>query len=97
MPVEHMVWFKFKPEVTKERIGEIMDALLELPNKIPGIVDLCVGENFTERAQGHTHGLLVTFDNQTSLENYAVHPDHVAVVTQIKEVAASVMAMDFEH
>ncbi len=97
MPVEHIVWIKFKDGVTAERIEHHMQGLRALPDKIPGIVDLCVGENFTDRAAGHTHGLLVTFDNQTSLEHYLPHAEHIAVAGPMKDDADSIMAMDFEH
>lgn len=96
MPVEHMVWMKFKDGISAERIAEHLAALSALPDNVPGIVDLCVGENFTDRAQGFTHGMIVTLTDQTALENYAVHPNHVAVAAPLKE-DADLMAMDFEH
>lgn len=97
MPVEHMVWFKFKPGVDQARIDEHARNLLALRDTVPGVVDLCVGENFTDRAAGHTFGLLVTLDNRTSLENYLVDDLHVAVAGPLKEDCESVLAFDFEH
>lgn len=96
MPVEHMVWIKFKDGVTAERQQHHLDELATLPDRVPGIVDLCLGENFTDRANGFTHGLLVTLTDRTALENYQVHPEHVAVAAPLKE-DAELMAMDFEH
>jgi hypothetical protein len=97
MAVEHMVWIRFKDGVTAERIDNHLRGLRALPDKIAGIVNLCVGENFTDRAAGHTHGLLVTFDNRAALEHYLPHAEHLAVAGPLKEDAASLMAMDFEH
>jgi stress responsive alpha/beta barrel protein len=42
-------------------------------------VDLTVGENFSERSGGYTHGLFVRFENVEDLQKYLKHPDHLAV------------------
>ena len=54
------------------------------------------GKNFTDRANGFTHGLLVTLKDKAALEAYGPHPEHVAVAKPLKE-DADLMAMDFEH
>ena len=95
MPVDHMVWFKFKPEVSEQRIAEHLKNLESLRDLVPGILALHTGKNFTDRAQGFTHGLLVTFASKETLRAYAEHPQHVAVATSIRR-DADVIAMDFE-
>ena len=96
MAVQHMVWFKFHDGVTPERIAHHMRALQALHTLVPGIRLLKMGANFTDRARGFTHGLLVTFDSRASLQAYSTHPSHVAVATAIR-AEADVMAMDFDH
>ncbi len=97
MSVEHIVWLRFKEGVSRERIEHHMANLLTLGDHIPGIIDLCLGESFTDRADGHTLGVIVTLDSRTSLENYIVHDYHVQVATPLKEDCDSVLALDFEH
>jgi len=93
--VEHMVWIKFNEGITPERIEEHLSGLQSLAEIVPGIVALKVGENFTDRAKGFTHGLSVTLESKSALEIYATHPEHVAVAKPLKE-DAELMAMDFE-
>lgn len=96
MSVEHMVWFKFMPEVKDTQIQSIMDQLAALAEVIPGIEALKCGKNFTDRAQGHTHGLIVTLESPKALEIYGPHPEHQKVVAQLKQTCDSIIAMDFE-
>ena len=91
-----MVWFKFKPEVSEERINALMAQLEALKGVIPGILEIRTGRNFTDRAQGHSHGLVVILESKAALEVYGPHPEHQKVVAQLKEVTTSVLAMDFE-
>jgi len=95
MSVQHMVWIKFHDDVTDERKQHHLDSLQSLVEIVPGVEHLSVGENFTDRAQGFTHGLLVTLENKKALEIYAAHPEHVAVAGPLKEDAV-LMAMDYE-
>lgn len=95
MPVQHMVWIKFREDITEERKQVHLDGLNALKDKIPGILHLSVGTNFTDRAQGFTHGLLITLESKAALEVYASHPEHVAVAGPLREDAV-LMAMDFE-
>lgn len=94
--VEHMVWMKFRDGVTPARIEQHLAALRGLCETVPGIVRLAVGENFTDRAEGFTHGLLVTLESRDALSTYATHPAHVAVAEPLKR-DAELRAMDFEH
>jgi len=95
MAVEHMVWIKFKDGVNESRKAEHLDGLRALQGKIPGVIDVKVGENFTDRAKGFTHGLLVTLTDRAALEAYGPHPEHAAVAGPLKE-DAELMAMDIE-
>ena len=96
MPVDHMVWIKFKPGTEQERIAEHLANLSALQDDVPGIIDVRVGENFTDRAQGYTHGLIVTLHDRAGLDVYRDHPRHVAVASALRQ-DADLMAMDFEY
>lgn len=62
MAVNHVVWIKFAAEVPPNRVREHLEALRRLKDEIPDISSLSVGENFTDRAQGCTHGLMTMRD-----------------------------------
>ena len=95
MPVDHMVWIKFNDGVSDERIAEHLAGLRSLIDRVPAIRDLRVAANFTDRARGFTHGLIVTVADRDGLQQYLDHPEHVAVAGPLKE-DAELMAMDIE-
>lgn len=95
--VEHIVLFKFKADASTEAVRHIQERLASLKSQIPGIVDLTVGENFCERNQGFTHGIVVRFDNRASLEAYLPHPSHQAVVQEtIRPILEDLISVDYE-
>lgn len=74
--VEHLVLFKVKPGVSDDAIEAMKQALRGLQEAIPGVLEITVGDNFSERSQGFTHGLLVRFEDRAALDTYIPHPAH---------------------
>jgi len=95
MAVTHIVWIKFRDGVSQTRIDNHIGALKSLKQSVPGIRELTIGENFTDRAEGYGHGLVVILDDKAALEAYATHPKHVAVATALRE-DARILALDYE-
>jgi len=95
MSVYHLVWIKFADGVPAERIESHLQALRSLRTRVPGVLDLTLGANFTDRANGCTHGLVVTLQDRQALSNYATHPDHVAVASAVRQ-DAQILALDYE-
>ncbi len=96
--IEHIVLFKWQEDTSIEKITEALNALKALKDKIPGIVDLSCGKNFSERNQGFQHALMVRFNDQTSLDNYFPHPEHQEVVKNyIRPILADILSIDYEH
>ncbi len=93
--VYHMVWIRFHAGVSDDRRGHHLAGLLSLKGRIEGVRDVVVGENFTDRANGFTHGMLVTLEDRAALEGYGPHPEHVAVAGPLKG-DAELLAMDVE-
>ena len=53
----------------------MVEALVLLKDKIPGILSIAVGETFTtERAAGYTHVLTIRLDSRQRLTEYDQHP-----------------------
>lgn len=95
--IEHIVLFRWMPEAAPEAIARVMEELRGLRDKIPGIIDLTCGEDFSGRAQGYTHGLVVRFTTSEALDAYGPHPAHQHVVkTLINPIRDAVLAFDFE-
>ena len=95
MAVLHIVWVKFHPEVAQERIDGHLSALESLPGAIPEITGFSIGENFTDRAGGFTHGLVVTLGSRADLQRYIDHEHHVTVAGALRE-DAELLVMDYE-
>ncbi len=95
MAVEHMVWLKFRPGVSPQQIQQHLDNLASLPEHVPAISAMRVGVNFTDRANGYTHGFIVTVETRDDLPRYLQHPYHVKVATPLK-ADAELLAMDIE-
>ena len=95
--IEHIVLFRWTEQVSEEAKNKVVMELRGLRNKIPGIVDLSCGANFSDRAQGYTHGLVVRFGDRAALQAYGPHPEHQRVVQNfIKPIAADILALDYE-
>lgn len=95
MAIEHMVWMKFRPGVADAAVGQHMKALAGLAGSVPGIASLRLGRNFTDRAGGYTHGMIVTFPSRKELEAYLPHPNHQTVAVPLKR-DAELLVMDIE-
>ncbi len=95
--IEHIVLFKWKSDTTSEAIDAAMAALKGLRTVIPGIVDLTIGPNFTDRSQGFTHGLVVRFADKAALDHYGPCAEHQAVVQKyILPIREDILAVDYE-
>ena len=95
--VEHIVLFQWTPEAKPEEIERAVEGLRALKDRIPGILDLTCGRNFTDRGKGYTHGLVVRFTDRAALESYGPHPEHQHVVQNyINPIRADVLALDYE-
>ena len=95
MALEHMVWLTPKAGVGNEKMEEILAAIRALTH-IPGVVAISAGQNITARANGATHGVLVTLDRTDDLTEYLNHPDHQAVGVVLRE-HCEVLALDYER
>jgi hypothetical protein len=95
--VMHVVLFQWTPEAAPEAIDRAVTELLALKDKIPGVLELTCGQNFTDRGKGFTHGLVVRFEDRAALDTYAPHPEHQRVVQNyINPIRADVLAFDYE-
>ena len=88
MALEHMVWLTPKAGVSDDKMAEILASIRALTH-IPGVLAISAGQNITERANGATHGVLVTLERSSDLPDYLGHPDHQAVGVVLREALVS--------
>ncbi|RCW73183.1 Dabb family protein [Saliterribacillus persicus] len=95
---EHLVLFKFNQEISKEKEAYLLGKLKALKEEIPGIVELTTGINVTEetdRAQGYSIGLRVTFTSKDALKAYGPHPKHQDFVQELDGIIEDVIVADY--
>jgi len=94
--VIHIVLFQWKPEASADSIEQALQALRDLKDKIPGILDLSCGANFTDRGKNFTHALLLRLANRAALDAYGPHPEHQKVVQElVLPIRADIIAIDY--
>lgn len=96
--IDHLVLFTVRDEASDEEVRELLDALASLKGTVPGVIDLSVGENFSERSGGYTHGLFARFRTADDLKAYAGHPEHLSAVERLDALTTGDrVVLDYEH
>ena len=98
--VKHVIVWTLKDELSEdEKIQvkkNIKEGLEGLKGKIPGLTDIRV---YIDGLGSSNTDLMLdsTFEDEASLQGYAVHPDHVAVATnQVRPYTKIRSCFDYE-
>ena len=96
-PLQHAVFFKFKPDAAEEDVQRVAQAFAELPSKIDAIKAFEWGENNSPESHddGFTHAFLVTFDSEEGRAAYLPHEAHQAFVELLKPSLDKPRVLDF--
>ena len=95
MSIQHIVLLKKKESCTDLHMQSLLAEVARLTDLIPNIENISCGINLTDRANGFTHGIIVTLTCQDALACYINHPAHVSVGKKLNE-NAHILAMDYE-
>jgi hypothetical protein len=93
--IDHLVFLAAREDASPEDIEDLISSLRRLKDTVPGVVDLTVGENFSKRSGGYTHGLFVRFEDVEDLREYLKHPDHLAVGEKLDALTTRIV-VDYE-
>lgn len=93
--IDHLVFMAANEDASPEDVEDLISSIRDLKDSVPGVVDLSVGENFSERSGGYTHGLFVRFETAEDLQGYLEHPDHLAVVEKLNALTSRIV-VDYE-
>jgi hypothetical protein len=94
--VDHLVFFAVKEEASPEEVEDLLSSIQGLKDEVPATVDLSVGQDFTGRSGGYTHGLFTRFEDAAGLQEYMGHPAHLAVVEKLGNVTTGRIVVDYE-
>jgi Stress responsive A/B Barrel Domain len=94
--VDHLVFFAVKEDASQEEVDDLLSSIRALRDEVPSTVDLSVGEDFTGRSGGYTHGLLARFTDRAGLREYMEHPAHLSVVEKLETTTTGRIVVDYE-
>lgn len=98
--VKHIVMWRLReeahgnsPEVNARLIKEKLEAL---SGKIPGLLSIEVGLDFSRTDSSADVVLLSEFTDKVALEDYQQHPEHQALIPFIGEASSERRVVDYE-
>ncbi len=98
--VKHLVFWKLKKKALGKSRAEnaqlITEKLQSLNGKIPGLLSLEVGLDFSQNKTSADIALSCTFANQEGLGKYLAHPEHQAIVPFIVKVTRELRVVDYQ-
>ena len=95
--VDHLVLFAVSNDAASEDVEDLLSSIRALRSNIPNVLDLSVGEDFSGRAGGYTHGLFVRFRTADDLRAYLDHPDHHDVVEKLDKLTTGRLVADYDY
>jgi len=98
--VKHIVLWRLKPEAhgrpAAENARAIKQKLEALRGRIPGLLAIEVGLDFSRTDNSCDLALYSEFESRAALDAYQAHPDHKAVMTFILEARSERHLVDYE-
>jgi hypothetical protein len=96
MPVEHIATIETRVGVDPADIDALIAAISALKGQIPGVLDVRVGRNFSDRAPQVALAGIVTLADRAALAAYGPHPAHQAMLRILVPLAKQVTIVDIE-
>jgi hypothetical protein len=98
--VTHLVLWRLKAEAHGQTAAENAQAIKEmlegLRGKVPGLLRMEVGLDFSRTANSCDLGLYAQFESRAALEAYQAHPEHKAMMPFILEARSERRLCDYE-
>lgn len=94
--LKHIMLLKFKESVTEEQIADLKRSLLALPKVIKEIKDYECGSDLRP-IKTFDFALVSTFVDLDALKRYQIQPDHVEVLTKVRNLSAKIEVTEFEY
>ncbi len=91
--VKHIVMWTLHDKSDALKVKTTLEALKD---KVPSIIDIEVGIDFSHTDSSADVVLNSTFKTRDDLAAYQAHPDHQAVFPMMKEVTSSRKVVDYE-
>lgn len=94
--LKHVVFFKFKQNLAPASVESLEKGLAALPEVIPEIKQYEFGRDVVRSERSYDFCLVSAFDDMDAMKRYQVHPEHQKVLTLVRDICESILAVDFE-
>lgn len=92
---QHVVLFKFAPELTPDEEDEMFARVGAWPESIPGFTGLRLGRDVSGRSGGFQYLLLTEFESEEAHQAYYSQPAHVAFSDWVFHRGCEVIRIDY--
>jgi hypothetical protein len=93
--LKHVVLVKFKNDASESAIAEVQKELGGLSAFIPEILEFECGMDVLRSERSYDFALVSGFENLENMKRYQVHPVHQKILAKLKEIADSILLVDF--
>ncbi len=94
--IRHIVFFTFRPDAAQAEREAFADRLRRLKEQVPQVRELTVAFDIGKKGNSFELVLDSVFDSMEDVETYAVHPDHVKVLDEVKRLCVSTAKVDYD-
>ena len=98
--IKHIVMWKLKTQANgifkKENMALMKERLEALNGKIPGMIRLEVGSDFSAGRDSYDIVLYSEFETRNDLTSYLNHPEHKKIMPFVAEVREDRKSVDYE-
>ena len=91
----HIVCWKYKADIDQNARDSHRNMLRELSSVVEGMHRLQVGGDILHLERSFDTGLVIEFADESALDRYTNHPDHLEVAALGKKISEKVVSVDF--
>ena len=92
--VKHIVMFKLKDK-SPDNLDFALSTLMSLEGNIESLRMIEVGLDFNKSERAYDIVLTTHFDDEAGLASYVAHPNHLPVITKMRDLCSSSIVVDY--
>lgn len=93
--IVHVLVCKARDNLTPDQDAELVNTLHSL-REVPGVLEMSAGPNLSQGSKGYTHGAVLRFQSQETLQAYLVDTRHRQLAAQLDHLLADLLVVDYE-
>lgn len=90
--LQHIVLIKTK---NKKKIQNLLKSIKNLPNKIPGLINIKIKEDINGRSLNYNIVIISDFKDKKSLNIWTYHPKHFLIKKKLRSFS-QLLIFDYE-